>query len=170
MRLGANDFPPLQHARQTLATALLLASATLAPRAAAAQAGEEAAVIAVAHQLFDGMRARDTARIRSAFDPAGRIIRITREGTVRADSPDGFIRSIASAPAGTVLNERIWDLEVRIDDNVAQLWAKYDFHLGDKFSHCGIDAFQMAKTAAGWKIVQIADTRRTTGCTPPPQG
>jgi hypothetical protein len=114
------------------------------------------------------MRTRDTALIRSVFDPAGRIVRVTREGTVRSDPPDAFIRAVASAKEGAVWNERIWDADVHIDDNIAQLWAQYDFHLNDTFSHCGVDAFQMAKTSAGWKIVLIADTHRTTGCTPPP--
>jgi len=167
MHLAIDRQPALPLPRLGLLVALTLAAAG-APDAAAAQQADEAEVIAVAQKLFDGMRARDTALIRSVFDPAGRLIGLTRDGAVRAESPDGFIRAVASAKAGAVWNERIWDTEVRVDGNIAQLWAKYDFHLNDTFSHCGIDAFQMARTAAGWKIVQIADTRRTTGCTAPP--
>ena len=129
---------------------------------------EEAAIIAVAQQMFDAMRTRDTTLLRSLFDPSARLVGVTREGAVRADSPDDFIRAVANSKDGPAWNERFWDPEVRVDANIAQLWVKYDFHIGEKFSHCGIDAFQLAKTSAGWKIIQVADTRRNTGCTPPP--
>jgi hypothetical protein len=53
---------------------------------------------------------------------------------------------------------------------LATVWAEYDFHFGTTFSHCGVDAVQLLRTAAGWKIVSIADTYETEGCarrTPP---
>ena len=159
-----------QRRRWTLDLALI--ASALWAGAAGAQAptpqGEEAAIIAVAQQMFDAMRTRDTTLLRSVFDPSARLVGVTRQGAVRADSPDDFIRAVANSQDGPAWNERFWDPEVRVDANVAQLWVKYDFHIGDKFSHCGIDAFQLAKTAAGWKIIQVADTRRNIGCTPPP--
>jgi len=79
--------------------------------------------------------------------------------------PSRFGAAFAGAPAGAVWNERIYDPEVRIDGTVAQVWAYYTFHLNTTFSHCGVDAFMLAKTSAGWKITQIADSRRTDGCT-----
>jgi hypothetical protein len=50
------------------------------------------------------------------------------------------------------------------------VWAKYAFFLGDRFSHCGIDAFQLHQTADGWKIFQLTDTQRSEGCEMPPSG
>jgi len=64
-------------------------------------------------------------------------------------------------------NEPIYDPEVRIDAKVATVWAWYDFLAGEKWSHCGIDAFQLAKLADGWKITQLVDTRYQTGCKTP---
>ena len=55
---------------------------------------------------------------------------------------------------------------IDVDANLATLWAPYEFHLGGELSHCGIDAFQLARTADGWQILQIAYTRRTEGCGP----
>jgi len=40
----------------------------------------------------------------------------------------------------------------------------------DRFTHCGEDAIQLAKTDLGWpgwKIIAMADTQRTEGCNPP---
>jgi hypothetical protein len=150
-----------------LACLLALVAVFTARRAVASQSGDDAQALAVVQRMFDGMRSRDTALLRSTFDSSARLIS-TRQGAVRTQSADGFIRAVASAEAGVVWNERIWAPEIRIDDGVAQVWAKYDFHLSEKFSHCGVDAFQLAKSPAGWKILQVAYTVRTTGCTPPP--
>ena len=62
-------------------------------------------------------------------------------------------------------NERIYDPEVKIDGTVAQVWAYYTFHRNDTFTHCGIDAFMLVKVGSTWKITQLADSRRTEGCT-----
>ena len=153
--------------RLVLALVAALIAAALG-RPLSAQQNEEAEIIAVAQRMFDAMRTRDTTALRSVFDASARLVSVTRQGAVRAEPAENFIRAVAGSKDGPAWNERFWDPEVRIDGNIAQLWGKYDFHLGDKFSHCGIDAFQLAKTTAGWKIVQVADTRRQTGCTPPP--
>jgi predicted metal-dependent phosphoesterase TrpH len=44
------------------------------------------------------------------------------------------------------------------------VWTAYDFHVNSRFSHCGYDSFQLTRTAAGWKIIAIADTQRREGC------
>ena len=47
---------------------------------------------------------------------------------------------------------------VRIDGPVATLWAPYDFYSSVEFSHCGTDAFQLAKTPEGWKVISVSYT------------
>jgi hypothetical protein len=80
-------------------------------------------------------------------------------------TPARFAAAIAGAKAGDVWNERIFDPEVRIDADLAQVWAYYTFHLNKQFSHCGVDAFMLRKVGGAWKITQLADSRRTQGCT-----
>lgn len=44
------------------------------------------------------------------------------------------------------------------------------YGLADRFTHCGEDAIQLAKTDLGWpgwKIIAMADTQRIEGCNPP---
>jgi hypothetical protein len=48
--------------------------------------------------------------------------------------------------------ERIWNPEVRVHGLIATVWTPYDFWTDGKFSHCGVDAFDLIKTAEGWKI------------------
>ena len=63
------------------------------------------------------------------------------------------------------LDERVWDWEVRSDGNLAMLWTKYDILTDGNFSHCGVDAFHLHKSSAGWKIFHLADSRRwDPGC------
>ena len=61
-------------------------------------------------------------------------------------------------------NEEIWGVEVRIDGEFAQVWCNYTFYIGKKFSHCGVDAFQLYFDSTGWKIFHLSDTRRATNC------
>lgn len=135
---------------------------------ARAQDAERTAVLATVQKVFTAMRTRDTALLRQAFDTSARLAGVsTRSGpaTVRLTAPSAFGSAIASAPAGDVWNERIWDPEVRIDGDVAQVWAYYTFHRNNTFSHCGVDAFMLLKVGNEWKISQLADSRRTSGCT-----
>jgi hypothetical protein len=148
--------------------ALPLAVAFLAtPMVVRAQDTERAAVLATVQKVFDAMRTRDTALLSQAFDSAGRLVRVSTRGTpsVSLTLPSQFGAAITRAPAGDVWNERIFDPEVRIDGDVAQVWAYYTFHRNGTFSHCGIDAFMLVKVGSAWKITQLADSNRQQGCT-----
>jgi hypothetical protein len=133
----------------------------------AATGDAEREVLAVVQRLFDAMRSRDTSALRAAFVPGASLATTTvRDGrpTVQRDSVEAFVRSIASAPAGLLLDERLRDPQVRVSDGLASVWVDYDFYAGERFSHCGVDAFHLARTVDGWRIVQLADTRRREGC------
>lgn len=144
---------------------VMLGTAAAAP--ARAQEADRDAVLATVQKVFQAMRTRDTALLTQAFDSSARLVGVTARGTptVRLLLPSAFGAAIASAHAGDVWNERIWDPEVRIDGDVAQIWAYYTFHLNTTFSHCGVDAFMLLKVGSEWKITQLADSRRTSGCT-----
>lgn len=149
---------------------LLLLSLSVAaglPRVTAAQGSDREAILATVQKVFDAMRTRDTALLSQAFDSTARLVGVSTRGTpgVSLTMPSQFGGSIARAPAGDVWNERIYDPEVRIDGNVAQVWAYYTFHRNTSFSHCGVDAFMLVKVGSTWKITQLADSRRTEGCT-----
>lgn len=124
-------------------------------------------MLAVVERLFEGMRARDTTMVRSVLHPEARLLTTgERDGTpfARWVDVDAFVGSIARADRP--LDERLFDPEVRIDGSLATVWVFYHFYYGDEFSHCGVDAVQLVRTDAGWRIMQIADTRRRDGCEP----
>lgn len=150
---------------RTVAMAAMLLSS---PGLAIAQTSDRDAILATVQKVFDAMRTRDTSLFSQAFDTSARLVGVSNRGgtpAVTLTTPSQFGAAIVRAPAGNVWNERIYDPEVRIDLPVAQVWAYYTFRLGSTFNHCGIDAFMLVKVGGAWKITQIADSRRTEGCT-----
>jgi hypothetical protein len=150
--------------RLLLAAALALVATPAFAQPDPGSQGPEAAVRATVARLFDGMRARDTAAVRSAFHPEARLQTVVREGEAhRLESApiSGFISALGASPVGW--DERVGDIEVRVDDGLATAWTAYRLYVSDRFIHCGVDAFTLVQDAAGWRILQLVDTRRT-GC------
>ena len=131
---------------------------------------DEAEVMKVVIRLFDGMRAGDSSMVRSVFHSQYEMYTsfTDKEGqpALRKDNPEKFIAAVGT-PHDEIWDEPIWDSEVRIDGNLAQVWTKYAFYAGKRFSHCGVDAFHLTRTAAGWKIFHLTDTRQREGCEVP---
>ena len=147
---------------------ILLSILTLSFAASAqAQGPERAAVLATVQKVFDGMRTRDTLLIQQAFDTSARLLRVSAGAapSLRGISASRFAAIVRGAKQGDVWNERIYDPEVRVEGNIAQVWAYYTFHLNATFTSCGIDAFMLMKVGDTWKITQLADTEREQGCT-----
>ncbi|GIV61254.1 MAG: hypothetical protein KatS3mg044_0120 [Rhodothermaceae bacterium] len=129
------------------------------------------AVRKVIDQLFDGMRAGDSTLVRAVFDPSARLMTtfIAPDGTpaLRQSPVDRFVEAVGT-PHDEVWDERIWDVEIRVDDLLATAWMSYAFFAGSRFSHCGVNAFVLARRPEGWKIIHLADTRRRgEACTLP---
>ena len=117
--------------------------------------------------LFDGMRKSDTTLMRSAFAPTAILQTIgkSKEGVtgVRTDDINKFIEFIGK-PHDQVLDERITFETIKIDGDLAFVWTPYKFYAGEKFSHCGVNSFQLVKLNGEWKIQYVIDTRRKEGC------
>jgi hypothetical protein len=176
-RIAMMDLPSTLQ-RPILAVAstvtMILFAATVAPASLAAQgsttlSAQEREVVAVIERFFQGMLERDADMLRSTVAPSAVLVGVaTRDGatTVRATPIEQFITGVTQR-AGEPANERIYSPRVEIDAGMAHVWTFYTLHVGDRFSHCGYDSFQMLRMDDGWKIVSIADTRRTDNCEPP---
>jgi len=143
----------------------VLAALAAAP-AGAAQTGERAAVLAAVTDFLQGMRARDTALIASRIDSLTRftLIRPGPSGSrvVVLRGPD-FLR-MATNPDQAALDEPIRNPVVQIDGDVASVWAEYQVRRDGKVSHCGFDAFHLARLGGRWKILNVSDSFRQEGC------
>ncbi|HEY8397280.1 MAG TPA: nuclear transport factor 2 family protein [Flavihumibacter sp.] len=139
---------------------------TVSVLTATAQSSEEDAIKATINQLFSGMHKSDTNLLSGAFTQTALLQTIVSKNgqvEVRVDPVSGFIRSIGSAKAGS-LDERIEFGSILIDGPMAMVWTPYKFYVEDRFSHCGVNCFQLVKLAEGWKIQSVIDTRRKDAC------
>ena len=117
--------------------------------------------------LFDGMRKSDTTLMRFAFAPKAILQTISKnkEGglVVKTEDINNFIAFIGK-PHLDVFDERITFGAIQIDADLASVWTPYKFFAGEKFSHCGVNSFQLVKLSGEWKIQYIIDTRRKDNC------
>lgn len=132
-----------------------------------AQPTEQDAVFSVIKKLFDGMRAGDGEAVRSVFHPSARL-QTTYTGqdgrpVLKSEPVEGFVEAVGK-PREQVWDERLWSIEIQVDDNLATVWTEYTFFVDNITSHCGVNAFQLFKDNEGWKIIQITDTRRRVNC------
>jgi hypothetical protein len=132
-----------------------------------AQQSDTLAIKQTINILFDGMRKGDSTMLRSVFskDMILQSIANNKEGktVLSIDKADDFVKAIGT-PHTSLYDERIVFSDIKIDGSLASVWAPYQFYLGDKFNHCGVDVFQLMKTADGWRIIYIVDTRRKDNC------
>lgn len=125
-------------------------------------------VINLIAQLFEGMKANDSAKVAQTFHPSLAL----HTSSFKAGKPhfaitnaSDFLKVVGSPkPSGVVYDERILQYDVKIDDGMASVWTPYEFYVGEKFSHCGVNAFHCVLTESGWKITHITDTRRKEPC------
>jgi hypothetical protein len=131
-----------------------------------AQTAEDS-VKAVIKQLFDGMKNSDSAMIRQAFadDAILQSVGKNKEGhtIIQTDKVDEFAKIISGLKRGAA-DERIVIEAIEIDGHLAMVWAPYKFYFEGKFSHCGIDSFQLIFINGQWKIQYLIDTRRKQPC------
>lgn len=148
--------------KKYLSLVLLISGITFS---ATAQSDEVVAVTEVVNRMFKAMYTNDTTLFKSAFAEKVTMARVLRnkEGKPVLQQNEGigpFVKGIAKPNPKGALTEEMWNIKVEIDGDLAQFWCDYAFYVGNTFSHCGVDAFQLHKTADGWKIFHLADTYR----------
>lgn len=134
---------------------------------------ERAALVSALQQVFDALESGDGELLRAVMDPEVRMIytQTDAEGvTIQgASTLEGLVRRIETASEPLI--ERMWDPEVRVQGDIATIWAPYDFYAGDTFSHCGIDVATLMRGADGWTIVALEWSRaQPPACELHPEG
>lgn len=147
-----------------ISLALAIAAALLMPALYAATP-EEQAVLAPVTALFDGMAKRDAAAMKKPLLPGGTMV-LMRDGKPVQMTFEAFAERVGR-PGTTQIEERIHDPLVRIDNDLAVVWAPFDFLVDGKVDHCGTDLFNLVRTDGKWLIASIADTGRNN-CTAKP--
>lgn len=137
------------------------------PMITQAQSAQAEDVQAVIEQLFEGMQKSDSSLVAATFkkDAIMQTIVKSPKGEVRVGGSrlSDFLKSIHQAKAG-ILNEKIGSYQIKVDGELASAWTPYEFYVGEEFSHCGVNSFQLVNDGEGWKIFHIVDTRRKDNC------
>lgn len=139
---------------------LLLPLAFVAASTAHPATPEEKAILAPVQAMFDGMAHRDSAAITAPLLPGGSMI-LMRDGQPVRMTFDDFAARVGR-PGTTKIEERINDPLIRIDNDLAVVWAPFDFLSDGKVDHCGTDLFNLVRVDGKWLIASIADTGRKT--------
>jgi hypothetical protein len=139
---------------------LFLSGAMLAASHTFAQSPNEQAVLAPIHAMFDGMAKRDAAAIKAPTLPGGVMV-LMRDGKPTQMTFTDFAERVGK-PGTTKIEERIHDPLVRIDNDLAVVWAPFDFFVDGKVDHCGTDLFNVVRVSGTWMIASVADTGTNT--------
>lgn len=130
---------------------------------------ERAAVLASIQSFMDALRNRDATAMSLHVDSLTRLtlIRPTREGGTRVVVMTGaqFIRAVTQ-PGQPGIDEPIRNPVVHVSGDLASVWAEYQVRRGTTVTHCGFDAFHLARRDGRWKLLNVSDSYQQTGCGP----
>ena len=119
---------------------------------------EKQAVLAPITAMFDGMAKRDAEAIKKPLLAGGTMV-LMRDGKPTKMTFEAFA-DLVGKPGKAQIEERIHDPLVRIDHDLAVVWAPFEFLVDGKVDHCGTDLFNLVRTDGKWLIASVADTGR----------
>lgn len=128
-----------------------------------AQNADSKAASEIPDRLFAAMKAKNFEEIRAVFTPEGQLVAIDkpRDGKgiskTRVFTAESFAKTISEAKGADFI-EKMLDKDVKISGDLAMVSGRYTFFVGEKFSHCGTNTFNLVRTEAGWKIANAAST------------
>lgn len=138
----------------------LLAAALLAASTLHASTAEDDAVLAPINMFFAGLSARDAAAMKAPFLAGGTLV-LMRDGKPSQMTIEQFAERVGK-PGTTKIEEKIHDPLIRVDNDLAMVWAPFNFYVDGKVDHCGTDLFNMVKKDGKWTIAGVADTGTKT--------
>jgi len=123
--------------------------------------------LAVINKLWEAMSAHKPADILALHTADAQLVAImkNKEGKAvnRTLKAADFANNFAEKKAEIL--EDMYAPKVETSGDFAQVWGRYVFFVNGKISHCGINAFHLVRTDAGWKIAGAASTIDPNACT-----
>jgi Putative lumazine-binding len=119
-------------------------------------------------RMFDGMASFDSSMVRQTLADGCHLKSIIQlkngEISIVEETTSAFINMVGTKKTGLTFDEKILSYRILIDGAMAVAWTPYRFYINELFSHCGVNVFTLVKKQAEWKILNITDTRRKSGC------
>ena len=142
-----------------LSIAMMLAALT-AMSGFAQKTDDEKNALGVVNQLFAEMAAANPAGILAVHTADSQLVALfkQKDGKSRVQSINGDAFSKMFTDKSKALKEYMYDPKVEIHGDLAMVWGRYVFHVGDKLSHCGVNTFNLIRSESSWKIANGAST------------
>ncbi|TDQ31578.1 nuclear transport factor 2 family protein [Zeaxanthinibacter enoshimensis] len=119
-------------------------------------------------EFFKAFHARDTSGMGALMAEGMKLqtmkVSDSAQFEVAEQTRRNFLAGMKQLPDTLRIEERIKSYDLKVDGPMAQVWTPYEFYVNGKFSHCGVNAFQLGKVKGRWKILYLIDTRRKTDC------
>lgn len=159
------------HSRLRLFVTAAVGAAVLGAAPLRAQAGspDERAALALADSALAAITRGDFVGLTDLMLDSA----VTFSGGMGKDGPwTGFrTRAQNRATDGRGFTERGFRPTVHVSGPLAVVWMPYDFYRDGKWSHCGVDAFTLLRTANGWRIATLSwSVEQPPACQPHPDG
>lgn len=147
---------------------MLLLSITITSYAQKNQ--EEKAVKTAIENFFKGFHKGDTLLLKKTIhkDLIAQTTFTTKKGNKVLRSTPNVYKTLVNFAKNVKptdnYNEKILSYKILVDGNLASVWTDYEFYNKGKFSHCGVNSFQLFNNNGNWEIIYLIDTRRKTNC------
>lgn len=119
-------------------------------------------------EFFEGFHKGDTTIMKKVIASKAilQTVAKNKEGNVKiGQTPiEKFLNAIHNRPADQKWDERLLSFTITANAQIANAWTPYEFYFNQKFSHCGVNVFQLYNDGEGWRIMHLADTRNREGC------
>ncbi|HEX8636803.1 MAG TPA: hypothetical protein VF692_01975 [Pyrinomonadaceae bacterium] len=123
-------------------------------------------VLAVVNKMFAEMANHNPTAIAALYAPDANLAAVikNKEGksVVRSFTGEKFSQNFAVKRGS--LEEIMYAPETKIFGDLALVWGRYVFFTDNKISHCGVNAFHLVRTDAGWRIANASTTIEPQGC------
>ena len=119
-------------------------------------------VLKVVTNFFNTMETKDSVAFNNLF------LENAYAYSVRQHSDSILVRNsiLKASTSKNTLKERLREEEItiHINNNVAAVWAPYDFWINEEHSHCGYEVFTLIKKDTGWKIASLTYSVEQDAC------
>ena len=131
---------------------------------------EQKAVLRTVIQVFDAMRSSDSTALASVLTSDAQMMTHFQDKTGVCQRKEGNVRGFKNAVASekeVIWDEPVWNIDIKVHDNLAVAQMDYAFFLGKKMLHCGSDVILLQKVSGRWLIYHLSDTRVVENCQVP---
>ena len=133
-----------------------------------AQKGDDAKEAwAVIDKMFTEMANHNPPAIADLYLKDSNLTAVIRtkdgKNVIRSFTGEAFSKNFAEKRGE--IKEDMYAPETKVYGDLAMVYGRYVFFIDGKISHCGVNAFHLVRTEAGWRVANASSTIDPTSCT-----